>query len=416
MIDSRVSLLQLAFASLYIGIIGYGGGPAIIALMHRYFIDRRHWVDEHDFRIALSISQVLPGAQAMSVIAFLGFRLRGALGAIVAPLGLILPATMLMIVLSAMYFRLGQLAIVQALFTGLSAVVVALLAYVTLIMGRVMIRDRRALVIAAGAFMLLTAFNLLPYFAARPAVAWLLSVLDDLPVVLFVVLTGGAAGLLLYRKLPLPAGDEEPNGQAGLPAREFWLALLVVVVLAAVVLLLARGTLAGQLVLALLRVGAFTFGGGYAAIPFFQHEALVSHHWLASQRQFLDGIALGQVTPGPVLITAAFIGYRVLGTGGALLATLAVFTPGVAAMFVLAHLHEKIRRLQWLQAIVRGVVAAFVGLLLSVTIQLGIASLTDWRAILLALVAASVLIVWKRDPIWVILGGAIVSPFLFHGS
>jgi len=416
MIKSRVSLLRLAFASLYIGITGYGGGPAIIALMHRYFIDRKQWIDEHDFRIALSLSQVLPGAQAMSVIAFLGFRIRGTLGAIIAPLGLILPATALMILLSAMYFKLGQLAIAQALFTGLSAVVVALLAYVTLFMGRVMIRDRRALAIAAGAFLLLTAYNMLPFFAARPAVARLLPVLDRLPVVLFVVLTGGMVGLLAYRKVPLPGGDEEPDAQIELPTRGFWLALLGVLALVAAVLVLARGTPAGQLVLALLRVGAFTFGGGYAAIPFFQHEALVSHHWLASQRQFLDGIALGQVTPGPVLITAAFIGYRVLGVAGALLATLAAFTPGVAAMFVLAHLHEKIRRLQWLQATVRGVVAAFVGLLLSVTIQLGIASLTDWRAILLALVAALVLIVWKKDPIWVILGGALVSPFLFHGS
>jgi len=415
MSDSRISLLQLAFASLYIGIIGYGGGPAIIALMHRYFIEQRRWLDEHDFRIALSLSQVLPGAQAMSVIAFLGFRIGGAAGAVIAPLGLILPATILMILLSALYFAFGQLAIVQALFTGLSAVVVALLAYVTLNMGRVMIRDRRALVIAAGAFVLLTAYSQLPYFAHRPAVARLLSALDELPVVLLVVLAGGVAGLLAYRKLPLPAGDEEPNGHTRLPARGFWLSLLAAVVLVAAILWLVRGTLAGQLVFALLRVGAFTFGGGYASIPFFQHEALVSHHWLDSQRQFLDGIALGQVTPGPVLITATFIGYRVLGVAGALLATLAVFTPGVAAMFVLAHLHEKIRRLQWLQAMVRGVVAAFIGLLLSVTIQLGIASLTDWRTVMLALVAAAVLIVWRKDPLWVIIGGAIISPFLFHG-
>ncbi|MHB0939481.1 MAG: chromate efflux transporter [Armatimonadota bacterium] len=413
MLGTPVSLLQLALASLYIGITGYGGGPAIIALMHRYFIHRRGWVDEHDFQIALSLSQVLPGAQAVSVITYLGFRLGGMPGAIIAPLGLIGPATVLMIGLSALYFRFGQVPFVEALFIGLGAVVVALLAYATLNMGRVMLKDRRALPVSIAAFALLTAYNLLPRFVAHPTVAWLLAGLRDVPVVLLVVVAAAFAGLLIYRKLPLTNGDARPEGER-LPPRWFWLALLAAVTLLGGALWLLRGQSLVQLALGLLRVGAFTFGGGYAAIPFFQHEALVTHDWLADRKQFLDGIALGQVTPGPVLITAAFIGYRVFGIAGALLATLAVFTPGVVAMFVLAHLHEHIRKLAWLQAMVRGVVAAFIGLLLSVTIDLALTSLTDWRTILMAAAAAVVLIVWKKDPLWVILGAALISPFIFH--
>lgn len=413
--QQKVTLAQLALASLYIGITGYGGGPAIIALMHRYFVEKRKWVDPHDYQIALSLSQLLPGAQAVSVITFLGFRLRGALGATIAPLGLIGPATVLMIILSAAYFTYGEMPVMQALFIGLSAVVVALLAFATLSMGRVMVRDRRALFIAIGAFILLTADNLLPYFRHDPAVAVILRALQDVPVILLVVLAGGIIGLLLYRKLPVPTADTIPANGETLPSRRFWIALAAMVVLLGVVLWLTRNLALGQLVLAMLRVGTFTFGGGYASIPFFQHEALAAHHWLANEKQFLDGIALGQVTPGPVLITAAFIGYRVLGITGALLATVAIFAPGVTLMFVLAHLHQQIRKLQWLQAAVRGVVAAFIGLLLSVTIDLAVKSLTDWRAIALAAIAATVLIVWKKDPLWVILGAAIISPFLFHG-
>lgn len=412
MVEARVSLLQLALASLYIGITGYGGGPAIIALMHRYFIDRRMWGDEHDFRMALSLSQVLPGAQAVSVITYLGFRLAGLAGAIVAPLGLIGPATALMIVLSALYFRFGRLAFVEAVFTGLGAVVEALLAYATLGMGRVMLKDRRALPIGIAAFVILTAYNLLPRFAAHPAVARLLHDLRNVPVVLLVVVAAAVAGLLMYRKLPL--GDVKARPAYGtLSPRWFWAALAAAVIVLSGVIWLFRGQQLIQLVLAMVRVGVFTFGGGYAAIPFFQHEALVTHDWLDNRRQFLDGIALGQITPGPVLITAAFIGYKVLGVMGALLATLAVFTPGVAAMLVLAHLHERISRLAWLQAMVRGVVAAFIGLLLSVTIDLALTSLTDWRTILMAAVAAFVLLIWKKDPLWVILGAAVISPFIF---
>lgn len=413
MVGTQVSLLQLALASLYIGITGYGGGPAIIALMHRYFIDRRQWVDEQDFRIALSLSQVLPGAQAVSVITYLGFRLGGMPGAIIAPLGLIGPATVLMIVLSALYFRFGQLSFVEALFTGLGAVVVALLAYATMSMGRVMLKDRRALPVGIVAFVILTTYNVLPRFQADPTVARLLTDLQDVPVVLLVVAAAAVAGLLIYRKLPLANSDAQPAGET-LPPRWFWLVLLAVFAVLGAVLWLFRGAELARLVVALLRVGVFTFGGGYASIPFFQHEALVSHHWLADQKQFLDGIALGQVTPGPVLITAAFIGYKVFGIVGALLATVAVFAPGVTATFVLAHLHEHIRKLAWLQAMVRGVVAAFIGLLLSVTIELALSSLTNWLTMLMAVVAAAVLILWKKDPLWVILGAALISPFIFH--
>ena len=179
-------------------------------------------------------------------------------------------------------------------------------------------------------------------------------------------------------------------------------------------LLLLRGSLLTQLLLATLRVGTFTFGGGYASIPLYQHEAVAIHGWL-SAAQFKDGIALSQVTPGPVLITATFIGYKVFGILGAVCGSLAVFTPGCVAMFLLAHLDERIRGLCWLQAMVRGVVAAFIGLILNVTIRLAMQSLTDLRTIGLAVVAAVVLILWRRDPLWVILGTAIVSPWMFHG-
>lgn len=386
----RVSPGRLAGAACYIGIAGYGGGPAIIAYTHQYFVLRKGWVSEHDFQLGLSLSQVLPGAQALSVITFLGYRLGGAWGALVASACFLAPATLLMIALSALYFAFGQLPIVQVLFKGLGAVVVALLVNATWSMGRTALKDRRGMVIALAAFLTLL---------------WLHTA------VLVVIVAAAGVGALLYPRQPLPLTEDETTGN---PARgkALWGWGLVVLVVLGALLYITWESTATQLFLAMLRVGVFTFGGGYASVPLLQHE-VVTHQWLTI-RQFLDGIALGQVTPGPVLITGTFIGYHVLGVWGAVLGTLAIFAPGGIAMFFLTRQHHRIRQLRWLWAMVRGVVAAFIGVLLFVTIQLAGQSLTDWKTVVLAAIGIVALMIWRRDPLWVILATLLASPFLFH--
>ncbi|MHB9129550.1 MAG: chromate efflux transporter [Armatimonadota bacterium] len=400
------SLIQLARASTHIGLTGYGGGPAIIGLMYAYFVDRLRWLTPDNFNTGLSLSQLLPGAQALSVITFVGYRLRGVPGAIIAALSFLLPVTLVMTILSAVYFAYGGVPIARALFTGLGAVVVSLLVYATVTMGRAAIRDVPAAFIALAAFLVMFSGMLLrDYFP------------NWRPHVFLIVLIGAVAGLLVYRRQ-----SQETLSTDSLPAscsagsdRRWWIALLVFVVAIAAVLYFTRYTPAAQLVMAMLRVGIFTFGGGFAAIPLFQHEATVVHPWLTPE-QFVDGIALGQITPGPVLITATFIGYHILGWWGALLATLAVFAPGGMGMLALAHVHTHLQTLWWLRAMVRGIVAAFIGLLLSITIQFAQQSLftpCDWRTIFLAVAGVIVLLGVKKDPVWVIIGGAVLSLLLF---
>ena len=136
-------------------------------------------------------------------------------------------------------------------------------------------------------------------------------------------------------------------------------------------------------------------------------------HWV-SEIQFRDGIALGQITPGPVFITAAFIGYHVAGIIGAFMAALAIFTPSVAAIVVLSRIHSRVRSLKAVRVVIKGFLSGFFGLLIAVTLQFGFNSLVDWRTWAIFLAALSYLFFLKKDAIWLILGTIAVSLFLFR--
>jgi len=394
---NKVSATRLAWIAFYIGIAGYGGGPAIIGLIRQIFVDKLEWVSEEDFSTGLSLCQILPGANALSLIEFLGYTMRGSLGAIITPVCFLIPAFILMTVLSAVYFSYGQVPLAQALFTGLSATVVALLANALLILGKPAIRNWQAALIAATGFVVVIVLNSLHSPLA----------------IMAVVACSALLGLLLNRQPGSTDGTPAPVAEPAPHTPWFWPVCLLLACVFVTILALTVHTAYTQLFLALSRVGLFTFGGGFMSIPFFQHEAVETHHWLTTP-QFLAGIALGQITPGPVLITGTFIGYRVLGILGALLGTIAVFLPGALGMFFLAHQHERLQQLVWLQFAVRGVVAGFIGVLLNVTLQLARQSITDWKTAIVATVSLGVLVVARKDPLWVIIGTVIVSPFLFR--
>ena len=385
-----VSLAELAWTCLYIGLTGYGG-PAIVGHMKRVFVERKKWITEQEFITGLSLSQLLPSATGANTIEFLGYRIRGSLGAIVAPVCFILPALILMTILSAIYFRYGQVPLGQALFTGLGAVVIALIISAAVSLGRSAIKDVWAAVVAVVGLALVELLH------------------QSIPMV---VVVSAIAGFLIYRGKITPEEEPQNGSDADDMPRIFWLWLGIAILAVTAVLVLTRGYRVTELLTSILHVGAFTFGGGFMSIPIFQHQAVDIHHWLTT-RQFLDGIALGQITPGPVLITAVFIGYKVLGVWGALLAGLTIFSPGALGMFVVAHQHEKVSHLVWLQAMVKGIVAGFMGVLVSVIIRLGAHSLTDWKTVTLAVAALVALLVAKLDPLWVIIAGAAVSLVLF---
>ena len=362
--------------------------------MKEVFANRKRWIAEDEFITGLSLSQLLPSATGANTIEYLGYKIGGSWGAVIAPVCFITPALVLMTLLSAAYFTYGQIPLAKSLFTGLGAVVVALIVNATITLARSAIKSVWAVGIAAVAFAMVT------FLHAHIGIVILMSAL---------------AGFALFRRTEVEPEEESAAAPESYPNmdKRFWIVSIAVIALLSILLFITRHTKTTELALSILRVGALTFGGGFMSIPLFQQEAVVTHHWLTN-REFLDGLALGQITPGPVLITANFIGYKVLGVWGALVGSIAVFLPGTVGMFVVAHQHERVSHLVWLRAMIRGMAGGFIGVMVTVIIRLGAHSLTDWKTVSLAVAVLIALLAAKVDPLWVILAGAAISLILFH--
>jgi len=398
----KPTLFDLCKTTLYIGSVGYGG-PAILALMKKTLADQRKWISEKEFMNALSLAQVLPGATGVSVITYVGFKLHKVWGGILAPLFYILPAAVGVTALAWAYFRFGNVGFVKALFAGLGALVVGLLLSATWTLGRSVFKkldigDMKGLVISLTTFISIYFFDL--------NVVWLVLAAGFVGFVLF-YFTGEFEG---ERAAPGGALLSEPRalGREPLNARDF----IPVVAVAAVfgVGLIVAPTRA--LLTTFLGIGSLAFGSAFAAIPLMQHQAVDAHHWLTT-KQFLDGIALGQITPGPILITATFVGYRAASIAGALFATLAIFIPSIVAMIALADVHARVQNLKIVKVVVRGFLCGFIGLLIAVTLQFATKSLVSWQAWLIFLGAVFWLMVLRRDSVWAILGTIALSLLIF---
>ncbi|MFO7675191.1 MAG: chromate efflux transporter [bacterium] len=369
----RVPLRELALAFLKIGTVGFGGGVGMLALLREEIVCRRRWIDDGQLGVAVALGQVLPGPFISNYTNYIGHELRGKRGMAVAVAALLLPSFVLMCVLSWLYGRYGSVPLAARLFAGVQPVVAGILAWATWRIGRAQVRTLRAGLIAAAAFVAL-------WFKVD---------------VLWVVLGCGALGIIFSgawrRVAPAPAF---------LP----WLVPAV-----------ATGpgpwARAVELVLVFLKVGAVVFGGGFAAIPFIQHEVVDVRGWLTAT-EFLDGVALGQMTPGPVAITATFIGFRVLGLAGALLATVAVFLPSYLMLSGLIHVHRRIEHHPLVKGFLSGVMPAVTGMLLTATIFLGRAALHGPASALVGLLSLALLLRFRLEPIWLVLGGALTGLLL----
>ena len=167
-----------------------------------------------------------------------------------------------------------------------------------------------------------------------------------------------------------------------------------------------------SLITTFLGIGALAFGGGFTTIPLIQHQVVDLHSWL-TVKQFVDGIALGQITPGPVFITATFIGYHVAAIIGALFATLAIFTPSLTAMILLADIHGRVQNLKIVKVIIKGFLSGFIGLLVAVTLQFAFKSLISWQAWLIFALSIGWLMILKKNSVWAILGTIALSLLIF---
>jgi chromate transporter len=358
-----------------------------VAYIQKMTVERNQWLDEPTFQNGVALCQTIPGATAMQMAAYVGLRSRGVRGAAVCFVGFGLPAFCFMTILSASYTHTHDLPLVLAAFKGLRAITVAIVANAALSFGKRSLTRVDSIIIAAISAAM---------FAIKLS-----------PIV--VIPLAALLGLLLHRSqsnLNSKATDESL-----IQLRSRWRVTPILLVAAAVFALLFlvnRGLF--DLGILMVKIDLFAFGGGFASVPLMYHEIVDVHSWMDGAT-FVNGIALGQVTPGPIVITATFVGYLLYGFAGAVTATVSVFLPSFLMVIGAVPYFDRLRTSDRFNRCIAGILASFVGLLLSVTIQFALDVPWDIPRTLLAGSTLAALLL-KVDVLWVVLVGTALSIML----
>jgi chromate transporter len=374
------SLTTLFLSFLLLGATAFGG-PAMVEYIRRLAVEEKGWLDEAGFQEGVALCTTIPGATAIQVAGYVGFRAGGVTGAAVAFAGFAIPAFLLMMLLSASYLAVTGNPLAVSAFTGLKVLVVAIVGAAAVTFSRGTLSGIRPLVIAGTAAGLFLA-------GISPVLIILLSAL---------------LGVILVTPLPVPEGD------GGLPpAPAPWAVVAIIAgALGFLLLLLLFAPLLAGIFSLMAGIDLLAFGGGQAALPLLYHEVVQVRGWLDAPA-FLDGVALGQVTPGPVVISATFIGYLVAGPLGGLVATLGIFLPSFLLVIGTAPYFPRLRSIPALSRAFGGILSSFAGLLFSVTLLF--ATRIPWSVPLAAMAAgAFAALLYGVKIHWVVLAGLLLS-------
>jgi chromate transporter len=327
-------------------VIGASGFGMAMMQTIRTTVVKRAWLSEEEVDEGLGVVQLYPGPMLVDLVAFVGYRLGRIRGALAAAVGFLTPSLGLVLGLSWAYFKYGTSPATRDLAIGLDGVVVGVLASVTMDLGAKHARSRLGALLALGAFAVsLAGAN-----------------------VLWAVLGAFLLGALALRGTATEEPAQTALGQLSLRAIVFACVPGVVVVGGVVLAALASGALAAVSA-EMAKVGSVAFGNGAAILPVLQQDVL-AHHWM-TLRQFEAGVAIGQVTPGPVLTTAAFVGFAVAGWWGGLVGGIAVFAPSIALTTIVGEVYPFLRRVHWLRGAIAGLLASFTGLMANMVLTLG---------------------------------------------
>lgn len=362
----------------------------MVAYIRQLAVEKKRWLDALTFNDGVALCQMIPGATAMQTAAYVGLKTRGVLGASASFIGFGLPAFVLMMTFAALYTRTHNLPIVVSAFSGLQAIIVAIVASATLSFGRTTLKDWRYLVISGMAAAL---------FGLKVS-----------PII--VILLAGAAGFALIR--PRQAGPQHgAPAQVPTAAPSCIKPALLILAGAAVGfgLLFALRRPLFSLAALMSRIDLFAFGGGFASVPLMLHEVVDVRKWMDGQT-FMNGIVLGQVTPGPIVITATFVGYLLGGPLGGVVATLGILLPSFLMVVAISPYFDRLRTSPQFNKVIGGVLASFVGLLFTVAVRFASNVHWDWAHLVLA-GGAFIALVLSVDLLWVVLAGTLASVVMF---
>jgi chromate transporter len=369
---------------LRLGATSYGG-PAIMGIMQAELLERRRWVSRERFVEGLSLVNMLPGATATQLGIFLGYARGGWWGGLVAGLCFVLPAFFTMLALTIAYATLGVTPIMRGALYGLGPVVLGIFLVAVYRLGRSTASTVSQAIIGVGA-----------------AAALILSPLG----VAAILLLAGGVGLLLFHSRRLGAAVVGSLAAGLGVAQVAWWST------SGSVSAVARGVPPPTGLLDVgayfFKVGAFTVGGGLTMIAFIQDQVVEQFHWL-TPREFIDGLALGQFTPGPVLMLAAYVGYKVAGAAGAAVAAGAAFLPSFVIMLAVLPVLDRVRKLTWTRAVLKGMGPAVIGVLAVSLFRLAPYALPDAFAIAVLAATVVALLVWRLGTGRLMIAGSLLG-------
>jgi chromate transporter len=359
---------------LYLGSFGFGGPIALVGYMQRDLVERRRWISKEDFGEGLALAQLAPGPLAAQLAIYLGWLRSGVLGATLIGVAFILPSFIMVLALSAIYLRFGGLSWMQGAFYGIGAAVIAIIARSVYKLVRQTVAGDKLLWTVFGINALVTAWT-------ESEIVW-------------VFLLSGVATMLIRAR---PRHTPSSSSTLGLAPFSVWLLTGLYGPAPAAAL--------GTIFLYFAAAGAFVFGSGLAIVPFLHGGVVEQFAWL-DERQFLDAVAVAMITPGPVVITVAFIGYLVAGPLGATAAALGVFLPCYLFTIIPAPYFRRIAQNRPVRAFVDGVTAGATGAIAGAAFVLGRRAIIDVPTGLIALVTLSVLVRIKKVPEPLVIIGA----------
>jgi chromate transporter len=370
-----VSLARFAGYFLWLGTVGFGGPIALAGHMQQDLVASRRWISKEDYVEGLALAQLAPGPLAAQLAIYLGYVRAGVLGATAAGIAFVVPSFLMVLALSAAYVRYGGLPWMQACFYGIGAAVIGIIARSAFKLTKLTLGRDKLLWAIFAVLAVSTAWT-------SREIIWLFLLGGMVALVVRAmprrIATAGTAGVL-FATLTYPAG----------PLAEIFVYFA--------------------------KAGLFVFGSGLAVVPFLYGGVVHGHHWLTDS-QFVDAVAVAMITPGPVVITVAFIGYLVHGVSGATAAAAGIFLPVYLVVVALAPSYKKWAKNPQLNAFVRGVTAAATGAIAGAVIVLARRSVTDLPTTVIALATLLLLFRWKIPEPILIVGSAAIGLVLWHGK
>jgi chromate transporter len=368
------TLSQLTLYFLRLGTTGFGGPIALANYIRADLVDRLEWFTVEEYDEGFAFSQAAPGPIAPQLAMYLAFLRFGVVGSTLVVIAFLFTPFVLVICLSMVYLHYGGVGWVQSMLIGMAPAVVAIVVHATWQLGRGMIKSFRTLLVGLVAFALATVFHI------------------ELS---YIIIGAGIAGILMV-------------GRARFAAVSF----LPLLLFRQSDQLIETPNLLTHLAWFFLKAGALTFGSGYVVVAFLQQGVVDAYQWL-SMRQFLDGVAIGQITPGPVVITSAFVGYMVEGFPGAVVSIVSVILPIYIITIVGAPLMRKYRSNAYLQGFIAGANAAALGTIASVAVTMAFGAVMNASAAALALFSLILLFRWNTPSVLLLLVAGAVGLFAF---